>query len=82
MREITEKTLHPLLPDSFIMTVDDQLRQYGRTRVAEPRPCAYCESGQHRKNDYQDRTSARRITDEGFEMATVVNSSDIYKWTA
>ena len=71
MREITEKTLHPLVPDVFITAIHDQLRQYGGTRLGKPRPCPHCESRQHRKNGYQDRTFARLITDEGFERITV-----------
>ena len=71
MREITEKTLHPLVPDVFITAIQAQLRQYGGTRLAEPRPCPHCDSRQHRKNGYQDRTFARLIIDEGFERVTV-----------
>ncbi|MGN8216041.1 hypothetical protein [Halococcus salifodinae] len=33
MKEITEKTLHPLVFDVFITAIHDQLRQYGGTRL-------------------------------------------------
>lgn len=71
MREITEKTLYPLVPDVSITAIHDQLRQYGGTRLAKPRPCPHCESRQYRKNGYQDRIFARLITDEGFERVAV-----------
>ena len=79
MREITEKTQHPLVPDVFITAIHDQLRQHGGTRLGKPRPCPYCESRQYRKNGYQDRTFARLITDEGFKRITV--NVQLYEYT-